>query len=61
MISPGFACHANLHGASKDITLAAAYTFIWNVLMLAVGSMPITLVKENEQIYESKHIDLITT
>ena len=32
IICAGFACPANRHGTSTKITLAAAYTYIWNLL-----------------------------
>jgi len=38
---------------SNDATLLAAYTFIWNVLGMAASCLPITVVKEDEQNYES--------
>lgn len=41
----GFGCQAFQHGKSEQLGLAAAYTFIWNVLDMAVCAMPVTLVK----------------
>lgn len=47
MITPGFGCQALLHGNSENTALAAAYTFIWNVLDVSAGSIPITTVQPN--------------
>lgn len=40
--------------------LCVAYTFVWNLLNMPVGSLPITVVKEDEQYYESTYNDLLT-
>jgi hypothetical protein len=45
---PGFGSQATLHGYSEKATLAAAYTFIWNVLGMTVGAMPVTICKKEE-------------
>ena len=60
MICPGFGCYANLHKLSGGISAAAAFTFIWNVLDVPVGAMPVTLSKETELEYESAHDDAMT-
>jgi len=44
---PGFGSQATTHAFSEKMGLTAAYTFIWNVLGMTVGSMPITLCKED--------------
>ena len=41
------------HGMSNDGSLLAAYTFIWNILAMPVASTPVTVVREDEQRYES--------
>lgn len=60
IICPGFGSQALRHGFAKQTSLAVAYTFIWNVLNLPVGSLPITVVKHDEQVYESRYDDMIT-
>ena len=45
----GFGSQAFLHRNSEFTSLAASYTFIWNVLEMTVGSLPVTTVRENEQ------------
>lgn len=60
IIMPGFGSQPCLHGYSETTSLAAAYTFMWNVLGTTVGSMPVTLTREDEQTYESRHDDQIT-
>lgn len=57
---PGFGSQACLHGYSEKTSLAAAYTFMWNVLGTTVGSMPVTLCREDEEVYESVHNDEMT-
>jgi len=61
VITPGAGCQAFPHGKSELLGLVCAYTFIWNILDHAVGSMPITTVRENEQVYQSRINDMITT
>ncbi len=45
---PGFGSQSCLHGYSETTSLAAAYTFIWNVLGTTVGLLPVTVTKEDE-------------
>ena len=45
VICPGFGCQAFPHTKSDLLSVAAAYTFIWNVLDMPVGSVPITCVR----------------
>ncbi len=40
--------------------LLAAFTFIWNVLAMSSCSLPITVVREDEQHYDSHWEDDIT-
>lgn len=47
IIMPGFGSQSCLHGYSETTSLAAAYTFIWNVLGTTVGLMPVTVTKED--------------
>lgn len=47
IICPGFACQAMPHGKSEKLGLASAYVFLWNVLDMVVGSMPVTVVGED--------------
>lgn len=60
VICPGFGCQAFPHSKSDLLSVAVAYTFIWNLLDMPVGSIPMTVVQENEQHYESRYNDLIT-
>ena len=45
VICPAFGCQAFPHTKSDLLSVAAAYTFIWNVLDMPVGSVPITCVR----------------
>jgi len=45
VISPGFGCQAFPHTKSDLLSFAVAYTFIWNILDMPAGSIPITLVQ----------------
>ena len=40
VICPGFGTPALLHGGSKDLTIAASYTFLWNIMHYPAGSVP---------------------
>jgi fatty acid amide hydrolase len=60
IICPGFGSQALRHGFAKHTSLAVAYTFIWNVLNLPSGCIPVTVVRNDEQVYESRYDDMIT-
>ncbi len=45
VVCPGFACQAIPHAQSNKLGYVLAYTFIWNILDMVVGSVPVTLVK----------------
>jgi fatty acid amide hydrolase len=57
IICPGFGSQAQKHGYSKFCNLAAAYTFVWNVLEMVAGTIPITRVREDEEVYGNYHND----
>lgn len=57
---PGFATAATFHKGSVEGSLLASYTFIWNVLGMCVCSVPVTVVREEEQYYETKYNDEIS-
>jgi len=61
LLSPGFSYPAQKRGDAKDILVGACYTFIYNTLNLPTGAVPVTLVKEGEDVYPksmSKYHDL---
>ena len=58
VVSPGFGSWAPLHGGSEHTSIAAAYAYLWNVLNMTVGAMPVTRVQADEQNYESRYRDL---
>jgi hypothetical protein len=45
---------------SEELGLACFYTSIWNVLDMSTGALPVTVVGQNEQNYESEYNDLVT-
>ena len=45
IIAPGFATKALKNGLSKTLSLAACYAFIWNLLQMTCGNIPITTVR----------------
>ena len=47
VIAPGFGCQAVRHTKSDLMGLAASYTFLWNMLDMSVGSIPVTTVRED--------------
>lgn len=60
IITAGFGCQPNLNEMTGDIFATVMYTHIWNTLNMPSGALPITIVREDEQYYESAHNDLIT-
>lgn len=59
MIGPGFGTQAPLIGQSNKMSfLPSMYANIWNVLDMTVGSLPVTVVKKQEEKYECKYSDL---
>ena len=60
IITPGFGCQANLTEMTGGIFLTFIYTCVWNFLSTPSGAMPVTVVREDEQHYESSHNDAIT-
>ncbi|CAD8180408.1 unnamed protein product [Paramecium pentaurelia] len=62
VIVPGFGCPAVKHGASKELPLAALYTWMWNTADLPAGSMPITRVQGGNDLKiegKEKTIDIV--
>ena len=60
VVCPSFGIEAPNHGASTQGDLLAAYVFIWNVLGMSAATTPVTVVKQDEQHYESVWNDDIT-
>ena len=60
VICPGFGSEATNHGFSKECDLLAAYVYIWNVFAMCACSLPVTVVREEEQKYESDWEDEFT-
>jgi Asp-tRNA(Asn)/Glu-tRNA(Gln) amidotransferase A subunit family amidase len=60
LVCPGFGMEAPNHGTSNDGSLLAAYTFIWNLLAMPAATTPVTIVRQDEQHYESAWDDDIT-
>jgi hypothetical protein len=51
VLCPGFGSEATNHGIYDKNSLLAAYTFVWNILAMTVCSLPVTVVREDEQFY----------
>jgi Asp-tRNA(Asn)/Glu-tRNA(Gln) amidotransferase A subunit family amidase len=60
IITPGFGCQPNLVTLSEDLWPCVMYTFIWNLLNMPAGALPVTLVREDEEHYESTYNDILT-
>lgn len=60
IVTPGYGSEATNHGMSNNAFLLAAYTMIWNVLAMSSCSLPVTVVKPEEQFYESHWQDDLT-
>jgi len=60
-LSPGYSHPAQKLGAIKDILVVACYTSLYNALNLPTGAVPVTVVKEGEDVYPkslSKYHDM---
>ena len=60
IITPGFGCQPNLLDLSEDLWPCVMYTFIWNLLNMPAGMVPISTVKEEEEHYESTFDDSLS-
>lgn len=47
-------------GGHSTVCAMCAYTYTWNYLNFPAGSIPVTKVREDEQVYESKFGDTLT-
>ena len=47
-------------GLTQKTSLVVIYTVLWNYLDFPAGTLPVTTVREDEQFYQSKHVDDIT-
>jgi len=59
-ISPGFTLPALKHTTSNELYMAVYYNFIWNFFNCPTGVVPITKVKEEEQIYNDGYQDKLS-
>lgn len=50
IISPAFGLPAVKHGGSKELAFTALYTWMWNVVDFPAGSLPITLVQNDQDL-----------
>ncbi len=53
VITPGFGVPALKHGLSAHLNVAAAYNFIYNLLDMPAGIVPVTRVREGEDVYSA--------
>ena len=63
LIIPNIGMPAFKHGLSGDISVFGAYTMLANLLDLPAGAVPITVIGENETVYDEKirsNNDMIT-
>ena len=59
ILCPGLALPAFPHGMSVLLNQACSYTFLWNLLDMPAGTVPVTRVREDEQLYEAGANDSI--
>jgi fatty acid amide hydrolase len=59
ILSPACALPAFTHGSSRDLLTAGAYTCIYNALGYPAGVVPVTRVREEEQIGRKGSKDMI--
>lgn len=50
-LAPAFGVPALKHGFSADLNIAAEYTFVYNLMDLPAGTVPVTLVAKDEERY----------
>ncbi|CAD8184598.1 unnamed protein product [Paramecium pentaurelia] len=50
IISPAFGLPAVKHGGSKELAFTALYTWMWNVVDFPSGSLPVTIVKNDQDL-----------
>jgi len=48
LLSPGAALPALCHSSSRELGLAQSYTYLYNVLNYPAGTVPITIIEDNE-------------
>lgn len=53
IVTPDFGHQANPFSMTEELVPCAFYTCIWNLLNMPAGALPVTLVREDEQHYES--------
>ena len=41
--------------------MACSYTFLWNILDMTAGTIPVTTVRDDEQEYKTTHRDLASS
>ena len=59
-VTPGFCLPALKHTTSNELYLAVYYNFLWNFLNCPTGVVPITKVREEEQIYDVGYKDKLS-
>jgi len=52
LLTPVNGLPAYRHGQSAELFLSCSYTFLFNILHLPAGIVPMTLVRDDEQYYE---------
>ena len=50
IICPGLGLPAFSHGTSVRLLTACSYTFVYNCFNLPAGTLPVTTVKESEEV-----------
>jgi hypothetical protein len=48
IVTPGYGSQPNLHNIVEDVIPCKFYTFIWNLLNMPAGALPVTVVREDE-------------
>lgn len=52
ILCPALGLPAFTHGGSKDLTVICSYTFLWNLLHMPAGVVPVTTVRSDECSYD---------
>eukprot|EP01015_Nassula_variabilis_P022906 TRINITY_DN4237_c0_g1_i3.p1 TRINITY_DN4237_c0_g1~~TRINITY_DN4237_c0_g1_i3.p1 ORF type:complete len:394 (-),score=61.88 TRINITY_DN4237_c0_g1_i3:89-1270(-) len=54
LLSPGLATPAIPHGMSQKLMISCCYTYMFNLLNYPTGNIPVTKVKEGEEVYDER-------
>lgn len=60
LLCPAFGIPAGIHKFSNELLTPVIYMGLWNTLNFCAGVVPVTVVREDEEVYNDNYNDLIT-